>query len=145
MGRTGSPGASATSPCTDGRLLVVNLSPADVSDSAGARTVPSAIRKRWPWRKHLLSDARYGRTKLMDKVAPLGFFAGIVRRSRQGDGLEVAPGRRVVDRAFGRMIRWRRPVRDYEKRLDASKAMIHAATGALLLRRVAHRRVPKGI
>ena len=45
----------------------------------------------------------------------------------------------VVERTFGWMIRWRRLVRDYERRLDVSEAMIHVAMGALLLRRVAHR------
>lgn len=34
---------------TDGRLLMVNLTPADISDSAGAQTILDGIRKRWPW------------------------------------------------------------------------------------------------
>jgi putative transposase len=29
-------------------------------------------------------------------------------------------------------------VRDYEKRIDVSEAMIHIALGSLLLRRIAH-------
>jgi anti-anti-sigma regulatory factor len=33
---------------TDGRLLMVNLTPADISDSAGAQMILDAIRKRWP-------------------------------------------------------------------------------------------------
>lgn len=33
---------------TDGRLLMVNLTPADISDSAGAQTILDGIRKRWP-------------------------------------------------------------------------------------------------
>jgi len=37
------------------------------------------------------------------------------------------------------MIRWRRLVRDYEKRLDVSEAMIQVAMGSLLRRRIAHR------
>lgn len=41
------------------------------------------------------------------------------------------------------MIRWRRLVRDYEKRLDVSEAMIELAIGALLLRRIAHPRILK--
>jgi hypothetical protein len=36
------------------------------------------------------------------------------------------------------MTRWPRLVRDYEKRIDVSKAMIHVAMGGLLLRRIAH-------
>jgi transposase len=40
---------------TDGRLLAVNLTPADVADSTGAQQVLDAIVKRWPWVKHLLA------------------------------------------------------------------------------------------
>ena len=53
-------------------------------------------------------------------------------------GFEVLPRRWVVERTFGWMIRWRRLVRDYERRLDVSEAMIHVAMGSLLLRRIAH-------
>jgi putative transposase len=38
---------------TDGRLLMINLTPADISDSAGAQMILDGIRKRWPWLKHL--------------------------------------------------------------------------------------------
>lgn len=34
---------------TDGRLLMVNLMPADIPDSARAQMSLDAIRKRWPW------------------------------------------------------------------------------------------------
>lgn len=44
----------------------------------------------------------------------------------------------VVERTFGWMTRWRRLVRDYERRCDVSEAMIRVSLGALLLRRVAH-------
>jgi transposase len=112
---------------TDGRLLMVNLTPADVSDSVGAQTILAAIRKRWPWLKHLFADAGYDRTKLMDKAAFLDFVVEIIRRSDKAVGFEVIPRRWVVERTFGWMIRWRRLVRDYEKRLDVSEAMIHVA------------------
>ncbi len=49
---------------TDGRLLMVNLTPADLSDSAGAQMILDAIRKRWPWLKHLFADGGYDRTQL---------------------------------------------------------------------------------
>lgn len=38
------------------------------------------------------------------------------------------------------MTRWRRLVRDYEKLINVSEAMIYLSMGALLLRRVAHPR-----
>lgn len=55
-------------------------------------------------------------------------------------GFEVPPRRWVIERTFGRLIRWRRLVRDFEQRLDPSEAMIQAAMGSPLLRRLAHRR-----
>ena len=54
---------------TDGRLLMVNLTPADISDSAGAQMILDGVRKRWPWLKHLFADGAYDRTQLMDKAA----------------------------------------------------------------------------
>jgi putative transposase len=41
---------------TDGRLLMVNLTTADISDSAGAQMILDSVRKRWPWLKHLFAD-----------------------------------------------------------------------------------------
>src|ERR1700689_1221820 len=38
---------------TDGRLLMANLTPADISDGAGAQMILDGVRKRWPWVKHL--------------------------------------------------------------------------------------------
>jgi len=123
---------------TDGRLLMVNLTTADISDSAGAQLILDAIRKRWPWIKHLFADGAYDRTQLMDKAAFLDFVIEVVRRIDNEPGFKVLPRRWVVERTFGWMVRWRRLVRDYEQRLDVSEAMIHVAMGSLLLRRISH-------
>jgi transposase len=123
---------------TDGRLLMVNLTTADIADSTGARAILGAIRKRWPWIKHLFADGAYDRTQLLDKAAFLDFVVEIVRRINAEPGFKVLPRRWVVERTFGWMIRWRRLVRDFEQRLDVSEAMIHVAMGSLLLRRIAH-------
>lgn len=123
---------------TDGRLLMVNLTTADISDSAGAQAILDAVRKRWPWLKHLFADGAYDRGKLMDKAAFLDFVIEVVRRLEGQKGFEVLPRRWVVERTFGWMMRWRRLVRDYEQRLDVSEAMIHVAMGSLLLRRISH-------
>ena len=76
---------------TDGRLLMVNLTTADVSDSAGAQLFLDGIRKRWP--KHLFADGAYDRTRLMDKEAFLDFVVEIVRRSNKQAGFAVIPRR----------------------------------------------------
>jgi transposase len=123
---------------TDGRLLMVRLTPAALSDSAGAQMILDAVRKRWPWLKHLFADGAYDRTQLMDKAAFLDFVIEIVRRIDREPGFKLLPRRWVVERTFGWLIRWRRLVRDYEQRIDVSDAMIHVAMGSLLLRQISH-------
>jgi putative transposase len=117
---------------------MVNLTTADISDSAGAQMILDSVRKHWPWLKHLFADSTYDRTKLMDKAAFLDFTIEIIKRSDTAQGFEVLPRRWVVERTFGWMTRWRRLVWDYEERIDCSQAMIHVALGSILHRRIAH-------
>lgn len=117
---------------------MVNLTPADISDSAGAQLIFDAIRQRWPWPKHLFADGAYDHTQLMDKAAFLDFVVEVVRRSNKANGFTVLPRRWVVERTFGWKTRWRRLLRDYETRIDVSEAMIHVALGSLLPRRISH-------
>ena len=117
---------------------MVNLTTADISDSAGAQAILDAIRKRWPWVKHLFADGAYDRLKLMDKAAYLDFVVEIIRRSDDQKGFEVLPRRWVVERTFGWMTRWRRLVRDYEPASTSPTAMILVAMGGNLLRRNTH-------
>jgi transposase len=91
---------------TDGRLLMVNLTTAVISDSAGAQMIVDGIRD------HLFADGAYDRTKLMDKAAFLDFIIKIVRRSDHEPGFKVLPHRWIVERTFGWMTRWLRLVRD---------------------------------
>lgn len=123
---------------TDGRLLMVNLTPADISDSAGAQAILDAIRKRWPWLTHLFADGAYDRCRLMDKAAFRDFTIEVVRRIDTEPGFKVLPRRWVVERTFAWLTRWRRLVRDYEARIDVSEAMNHVALGSILLRRISH-------
>ena len=68
----------------------------------------------------------------------LEFVIEVIRRSDKQAGFKVLPRRWVVERTFGWMTRWRRLVRDYEKRIDVSAAMIFVAMGGILIRRNAH-------
>ena len=79
---------------------MVNLTPADISDSAGAQMILDGVRKRWPWLKHLFADGAYDRTQLMDKAAFRDFTIQVVKRSDAAVGFEVimTTGRRA-DRA----------------------------------------------
>jgi transposase len=62
----------------------------------------------------------------MDKAGYLPFVIEIIRRRDGQKGFEVPPRRWVVERTFGWMIRRRRLVRDYERRINVSTAMIHS-------------------
>ncbi|WP_352691329.1 transposase [Mesorhizobium sp. M0208] len=64
----------------------------------------------------------------------LDFVVEIIRRSDDQKRFEVLPRRRVVERTFGWMTRWRRVVRDYEQRIDVSHAMILVAVAGNLTR-----------
>ena len=123
---------------TDGRLLMVNLTTADIADAAGAQAILDGIRRSWPWVKHLFADGAYDRGRLMDKAVFKDFVIEVVRKIEGQKGFHVLPRRWVVERTFGWMTRWRRLVRDYEARLDVSEAMIHVALGGVLLRRITH-------
>jgi transposase len=74
----------------------------------------------------------------MDKATYLRFVNEIIRRRDVLKGFEVQPRRWVVERTFGWMIRWRGLVRDYERRIDVSTAMMHVAMGGVLIRRNSH-------
>lgn len=123
---------------TDGRLLMVNLTTADISDSAGAQEILKALRQRWPWLTHFFADSAYDRGKLMDKAAFLDFTVEVIRRIDTVPAFTVLPRRWVVERTFAWLTRWRRLVRDYEARIDVSEAMNHVALGSILLRRISH-------
>ena len=123
---------------TDGRLLMVNLTAADVQDAAGAEAIVRGVRRRWPWLKHLFADGAYDRGRLASLAAYRNFTLEVVRKLPDQKGFQVLPWGWVVERTFGWMTRWRRLVRDYEKLIDVSDAMIHLSMGSLLLRRIAH-------
>ena len=124
---------------TDGRLLAVNLTPADVADSTGAMLVLDALKQKWPDVKHLFGDAAYDHRKFMDKVAFLDFTVEVVRRLAGQHGFAVQPRRWVVERTFAWLLRWRRLVRDYEQRIDVSQNMMYIAMGSMLMHRISFR------
>jgi len=75
---------------TDGRLLMVDLTTADIFESAGALAIVAAVRKKWPWLKHLFADGAYDRTRLMDTATYQYFVLEIIRRSDKEARLQDA-------------------------------------------------------
>ncbi|TWA63494.1 transposase [Azospirillum brasilense] len=48
--------------------------------SAGAQLILDALRKRWPWLRHLFADGAYDRGRLLSKAAFLDFTLAVIRR-----------------------------------------------------------------
>jgi putative transposase len=74
---------------------MVNLTAADVQ--AGAEPIVKAIRKRWPWLKHLFADGAYNRGKLMSTAAYHEFVIEVVHKLANQQGFQVLPRRWVVE------------------------------------------------
>ena len=55
----------------------------------------------------------------------------MVRRMEGQSGFAVQPRRRVVERSFAWLLRWRRLVRDYEQRIDVSQSWYPESTANL--------------
>jgi len=122
---------------TDGRLLMVNLTTADISDSAGAQMICTQSANAGPSSSMLFADGAYDPRKLMDKRRRKASHRGCPAHPRPA-GFNVLPRRWWSKRNLRLDDTVARLVRDYEKRIDVAKAIIHVAMGSLLLRRIAH-------
>ena len=99
---------------TDGRLLAMSLTPADIADSTGAQMVLKGLIKRWPWAKRLWWYATYDRRQLLDKAAFLDFTMEVVLRRQGQQGFAVQPWRWVAERTYAWLRLERHFVRDYK-------------------------------
>jgi hypothetical protein len=69
----------------------------------------------------------------------LAMTVTIVKRGEDTTGFVVLPRRWVVERTFGWLMRYRRLVRDYERRPEHHEAMVLWATVAIMTRQLAHK------
>lgn len=76
---------------TDGRLLIVHLTPADIANTPQAQSILAAIRKRWPWVKYLFADSAHDRLKRMDKAAYFDFVLEMIHRNELQAGFQLLP------------------------------------------------------
>jgi hypothetical protein len=59
---------------------------------------------------------------------------------RIATGFQILPRPWSVERTSRSMIKWKRPVRDYEQRVDVSEALIQVALGSVKLLQIVRRR-----
>jgi len=123
---------------TLGLMLFVMIHSADIQDRDGASGVLRAIRRRFPWLRHVFADGGYAGPKLRAALRGCGDWTiEIVKRSDAVQGFEVLPRRWVVERTFAWLGRCRRLAKDWETSLESSTAWTFIASIRLMIRRLA--------
>jgi putative transposase len=127
---------------TEGFLLKVVVSAANVQDRDGARLLAHALRLYGPDLPRLSlvwADAAYGGQLVDDLRELMGWEVEVVKRSdtQPRSVFAVQPHRWIVERTFSWWGGCRRLSKDYEYPVESSEALIYAAMSHLLLRRLA--------
>ena len=123
---------------TCGFMVFVLIHAADIQDRDGAVDVLKAIRRRFPWLRHVFADGGYAGEKLRNALKGHGEWTlEIIRRSDVTKGFEVLPRRWVVERTFAWLGRCRRLAKDWERSVESSTAWANIASIRMLTRRIA--------
>lgn len=123
---------------TLGFLIFVLVHAADIQDRDGAPCVLKAIRRRFPWLRHIFADGGYSGAKLKAAMRRHGQWTiEIVKRSDATKGFVVLPRRWVVERTFAWLGRCRRLAKDWDKSLQSATAWAQIASIRMLTRRIA--------
>jgi len=108
---------------TCGFLIFILVHTADIQDRDGAVDVLKAVRKRFPWLRHVFTDGGYAGDKLRNALAGSGAWTiEIIKRSDKAKGFHVLPRRWVVERTFAWLGRCRRLAKDWETTVASSTA-----------------------
>jgi putative transposase len=124
---------------TLGLLIAVVVTSAGVQDYHGAKPVFERVKGRCPRMKVVWADGIYEKQWLIEGVrTECGWELQITKRSdTTKKGFVPLPKRWVVERTFGWLMRYRRLVRDYERRPEHHEAMLLWATVAIMTRQLA--------
>jgi putative transposase len=132
---------------TQGFVLKVVVSAADVQDRDGARLVAHSLRfygPDFPRLSLVWADAAYAGQLVEDLRDLMGWTVEVVKRSdpQPRSAFAVQPHRWIVERTFSWLGGCRRLSKDYEYQVESSEALIYAGMSHLLLRRLARLPVP---
>jgi transposase len=130
---------------TNGLLVAAIVHEANVQDRDGAVPLLAAIRRPFPWLRHIFADGGYAGAKLETALAALGpWTLEIVKRSDIAKGFELLPRRWVVERTLAWLNRNRRLAKDFEALLETATTWLLLASVKLLSRRLARDNQPTG-
>jgi transposase len=86
----------------------------------------------------VLADQGFDGAEYSKRIAHLfGFIFEIVNKVLGVGGFQVLPKRWIVERTFGWLVWNRRLVKDYEEKVEVSRAFIHLAMIRLMLKQLA--------
>jgi transposase len=122
---------------TLGLVLTVIVTAASVQDRDGAFRLLALLRERFSTIALVWADGGYAGRLVSWAAQVLALTITIVKRSDDTTGFAVLPRRWVVERTFGWLMRYRRLVRDYERRPEHHEAMVLWATATIMTRQLA--------
>ena len=121
----------------EGWLLALAVTAASVSDKAGAKVLLIKLFNLFSTLQVMWADSGYDGAPLARYAkAAAAITVEVVRRTAP-HSFQVLRRRWVIERTFGWLMRYRRLVRDYERRTDHAEAMIYWATVIIMTRRLA--------
>jgi transposase len=121
---------------TLGLVLTVIVTAASVQDRDGAHRLLALLRERFSTISLVWADGGYAARLVSWACQVLALTLTIVKRSDDTTGFVVLPRRWVVERSFGWLLRYRRLVRDYERRPEHHEAMVLWATVTTMTRQL---------
>jgi len=126
---------------TQGFVLKVVVSAADVQDRDGARLLAHAVRLYGPHLPRLSlvwADAGYAGQLVDDLRQLIGWEVEVVKRcdTQPRTTFAVQPHRWIVERTFSWWGGLRRLSKDYEYQVESSEALIYVGMSHLMLRKL---------
>src|SRR5882672_7491025 len=122
--------------CTRGSAASVH--DAGIQDRDGAPALLGAVRRAFPWLRHVFADTAYAGGKLATALGRLGSWTiEIVKRAADAQGFTLLPRRWVVERTLAWLNRNRRLAKDFEASLASAAVWLLIASVKLLSRRIA--------
>jgi len=141
---------------TQGHLLAVKVTGAEVSDQEGGRSLLMPLKDLFPRMKLIWGDSHYGGSFIMWLKVNLGWMMQTVKGIKvpkrgllvpEGEeveweklfptGFRPLPRRWVIERSFSFLVRWRRLCRDHEGLPESSEAFIKLSVSHRMLTRLA--------
>jgi transposase len=123
----------------EGFLLAVVVTAANVGDRFGAKLLIIALLNMCTQLKLIWADSGYDGAPLAGWAQAVARITLQVIKRTELHAFRVVPRRWVVERSFGWLLRYRRLVRDYERRPEHHEAMVYWATVMIMTRRLARR------